>query len=91
MVGAVSLFSPFRGYFVRSPVSVRLIAGMILGLVPIPLNHVIVNYLWYLGPFVPFKVAEIAIVIVVPVLLCTAVERLFLRFGTAESATSAIK
>ncbi|WP_146579327.1 hypothetical protein [Neorhodopirellula pilleata] len=89
-VGAVNLLSPMRGYFVRSPVSVRLIAGMILGLMPIPLNHIIVNYLWYLKPFVPFKVAEIAIVVIVPVIICTAIERLFLRFRKAESVTSAI-
>ncbi|TWU44700.1 hypothetical protein Poly51_59690 [Rubripirellula tenax] len=63
---------------------------MILGLMPIPLNHIIVNYLWYLKPFVPFKVAEIAIVVIVPVIICTAIERLFLRFRKAESVTSAI-
>ena len=89
MIGAVNLFSPMRGYFLRSPIAIRIATGVILGMVPIPLNFVIVDYLWYLRSFVSSKVVEIVIVIVVPVMLCTAVERLLLKFAISENPVSA--
>jgi len=79
IVGAVNLLSPTRGYSLRSPVSVRLIGGAILGLVPIPLNVAIMSNLWVLPQVVPFKVAEIIVVISVPVVVCTVAERAILR------------
>lgn len=86
MVGAVNLFSPTRGYFLRSPVSVRMIAAVLLGSAPIPLDIAIVNYLGYVHLLVPFRVAETAVVVLGPVVLSTAAERLLLKFGRPEMA-----
>jgi hypothetical protein len=89
MIGAVNLFSPMHGYVLRSPIAIRIATGVIFGMVPIPLNFIIVDYLWYLRAFVSSKVAEIVIVVVVPVMLCTAVERLLLKFVTFNDPVSA--
>ncbi|GAA5504618.1 hypothetical protein [Novipirellula caenicola] len=55
----------------------RLLGGCILGATAMPVNHMIVDYL-YLIPL-PSKFAEVLLVMLVPVVICTMTERAFLR------------
>ena len=55
----------------------RLLGGCILGVTAIPVNHMIVDYL-YLVPL-PRKLTEVSLVVLIPVLICTIAERMFLR------------
>jgi len=55
----------------------RLLGGCILGATVIPVNYMIVDYL-YLIPL-PRKFAEVFLVMLVPVVICTIAERIFLR------------
>ncbi|KAA5535408.1 hypothetical protein FYK55_28590 [Roseiconus nitratireducens] len=90
MVGAVNLFSPRLGRFHYSPLALRLTGGVVLGLVPIPLWGAIQPYLWALEPLVPYKTFQSTIMICVPVVVCTMVERIMLKFRVRESDAPAL-
>tara|TARA_R110002073_G_scaffold4918_2_gene31238 strand:- start:98 stop:559 length:462 start_codon:yes stop_codon:yes gene_type:complete len=55
----------------------RLLGGCILGTTVSPVNHMVMDYL-YLIPLLS-KLVEILLVMLVPVVICTMAERVFLR------------
>ncbi|WP_182868442.1 hypothetical protein [Stieleria mannarensis] len=55
----------------------RLLGGCLLGVSAVPVNHAILGYL-YLLPL-PSKLSEVWLCLLLPVVLCTMAERVFLR------------